>query len=56
MNPPELKKGTRAAVQVVPYIDGDGSTVGIVLVKERFTVDRADQRDAHERRGNSPGG
>lgn len=43
MEAPELKKGTRAAVQVVPYFDDDGSTVGVVIVKERFTVDRGDR-------------
>jgi hypothetical protein len=39
MDTPALKKGTRAAVRIVPQLDLDGSMVAVVLVKEKFVVD-----------------
>lgn len=43
MDPPELKQGTSASVQAVPYIDMDGVPVAVVLVKERFVASRRGQ-------------
>ncbi|MBZ0117321.1 MAG: DUF2169 domain-containing protein [Sandaracinaceae bacterium] len=40
MDPPPLRQGTPATVQVVPQFDGDGSIAGIVLIKERFVATR----------------
>ena len=39
MDPPQLNKSTRAAVEVIPsFHDQDGTLCGVVLVKERFSV------------------
>jgi hypothetical protein len=43
MDQPELRKGTRAAVQVIPQLDLDASLVGVVVIKERFLVDHHGQ-------------
>lgn len=41
MDPPPLRQGTRATVQVVPHFDDvDGSLIGVVLIKERFVASR----------------
>src|SRR5262245_33367529 len=42
---PALNKGTRAAVQLVPYFEMDGSAVAIAIIKERFIVDRRQRVD-----------
>ncbi len=43
MQPPELKKGTAAEVALVPHLDQDGAWVTIVLIKQRFEVDRRNE-------------
>lgn len=43
MQPPELKKGTSAEVALLPQLDQDGSVVTVVLIKQRFEVDRRNQ-------------
>ena len=40
MNPPSLRKATGASVDLVPQLDLDGSVVTVVIIKERFAVDR----------------
>jgi hypothetical protein len=43
MDAPALKQGTRASVRLVPHFDLDGAMVAIVIIKERFAIDRAGQ-------------
>lgn len=44
MDPPLLRNGSRAAVEVLPsFSDRDGAYVGIVLIKQRFVASRAGQ-------------
>ncbi|MFK7989808.1 MAG: DUF2169 domain-containing protein [Sandaracinaceae bacterium] len=41
MDPPPLRNGSRASVEVLPHFsDRDGAYVGIVLIKERFAASR----------------
>jgi hypothetical protein len=47
---PELRKGTRAAVQIATQFAPDGGVLGIVIIKELFGVD---QRQRVERAGDA---
>jgi hypothetical protein len=38
VDPPPLRKGTSAEVQLVPHFDVDGTWVAIALIKQRFLV------------------
>ncbi len=40
MNPPALRKGTGCSVDLVPQLELDGAVVTVVVIKERFAVDR----------------
>src|SRR5262245_5566504 len=42
---PPLNKGTRAAVQLIPYFETTGAPVAIVIIKETFIVDRRQRVD-----------